>query len=99
MAEPPWAVLGGLVVWLGATLPSGYVSVGSIVAAATLPILVALTPHEGGRTLVWFSVGLGAVVIWAHRKNIRRLARGEEHRFGRRKAGQNSGAPGGDWNE
>jgi glycerol-3-phosphate acyltransferase PlsY len=95
----PWAVLGGLVVWLAATLPSGYVSVGSIVAAATLPVLVALTPHEGGRTLVWFSVGLGAVVIWAHRKNIRRLARGEEHRFGRRNASENGGSPGGDWNE
>jgi hypothetical protein len=33
--------------------------------------------------LVWFSAGLGAVVVWAHRKNIRRLARGEEHRFRR----------------
>lgn len=94
----PWAVLGGLVVWLATTLPSGYVSVGSIAAAATLPVLVALTPHEGGSTLVWFSAGLGAVVIWAHRKNIRRLARGEEHRFGRPKARKTGEPGGGDWN-
>jgi glycerol-3-phosphate acyltransferase PlsY len=88
----PWAVLGGLLVWLAITLPSGYVSLGSIAAAATLPVLVALTPHQGGSTLVWFSAGLGTVVVWAHRKNIRRLARGEEHRF--RRKGQ--GEPGGE---
>ena len=80
----PWAVLGGLLVWLAVTLPSGYVSLGSVAAAAALPILVALTPHQGGQTLVWFSVALGTVVIWAHRKNLHRLARGEEHRFRRR---------------
>ena len=80
----PWAVLGGLLVWLAVTLPSGYVSLGSVAAAAALPILVVLTPHQGGQTLVWFSVALGAVVIWAHRKNLHRLARGEEHRFRRR---------------
>jgi glycerol-3-phosphate acyltransferase PlsY len=85
LALAPWAVLGGLVVWCAVTFPSGYVSLGSVAAAAALPVLVALTPHQGGAGLVWFSVGLGALVIWAHRKNIRRLARGEEHRFGRRK--------------
>ena len=80
----PWAVLGGLLLWLAVTLPSGYVSAGSIAAAAALPLLVALTPHEGGAALVWFSLGLGAVVIWAHRRNVRRLVRGEEHSFRRK---------------
>ena len=89
LALAPWAVLGGLVVWCAVTFPSGYVSVGSIVAAAALPVLVAVTPHQGGTNLVWFSAAMGAFVIWAHRKNIRRLARGEEHRFGRR----NDGSP------
>jgi glycerol-3-phosphate acyltransferase PlsY len=87
LALAPWAVLGGLVVWCVVTFPSGYVSAGSIVAAALLPVLVAVTPHRGGTSLVWFSAAMGAFVIWAHRKNIRRLARGEEHRFGRRKDG------------
>lgn len=80
----PWAVLAGLVVWLSLTFATGYVSVGSIVAAVVLPPLVAVTPHEGGSTLVWLSTGLAAFVIWKHRANIRRLARGEESRFGRR---------------
>lgn len=79
----PWAVLGGLIVWLGLTLPTGYVSLGSIAAAAALPILIAFTPHEGGVTLVWFSSALAAFVIWKHRGNVRRLLRGEENRFRR----------------
>jgi glycerol-3-phosphate acyltransferase PlsY len=79
----PWAVLGGLVVWCALTFGTGYVSIASIGAALALPLLVALTPHEGGDGLVWFSVGLAVVVVWAHRGNIRRLARGEENRFRR----------------
>ena len=80
----PWAVLIGLGVWCALTFGTGYVSVGSIATAVVLPVLVALTPHEGGRGLVWFSLGLAAVVVWAHRGNVRRLMRGEENRFGRR---------------
>jgi glycerol-3-phosphate acyltransferase PlsY len=79
----PWAVLGGFLVWLVLTLPTGYVSLGSIGAAAVLPVLIALTPHQGGATLVWFSSALAAFVIWKHRANIGRLVRGEENRFGR----------------
>lgn len=78
----PWAVLGGLVVWLAFTLPSGYVSIGSIAAAFAMPVLIAFTPHEGGVNLVWFAVALAAFVIWMHRSNIGRLRRGEENRFG-----------------
>lgn len=81
VALAPWAVLGGLVVWTALTFGTGYVSVGSIAAALALPVLVAFTPHQGGTTLLWFSVALAAVVIWAHRGNVRRLARGEENRF------------------
>ncbi len=84
LALAPWAVLGGLLVWCAVTFPTGYVSLGSIVTAAVLPLLVALTPHQGGASLVGFAAALAVVVVWAHRGNIRRLARGEEHRFGRR---------------
>lgn len=79
----PWAVLGGFVVWVALTLPTGYVSLGSIGAAFVLPFLIAFTPHQGGATLVWFSAALAVFVIWKHRSNIRRLVRGEENRFHR----------------
>lgn len=83
LAMAPWAVLGAAVVWAAVVLPSGYVSLGSISAAAALPFLVALTPHPGGAGLVWFAAALAVVVAWAHRSNIRRLLRGEENRFRR----------------
>jgi glycerol-3-phosphate acyltransferase PlsY len=59
-------------------------------------VLVAFTPHQGGRTLVWFTVALAAVVIWAHRKNIGRLVRGEEHRIGRRNVAETAAPRSGD---
>lgn len=58
------------------------VSVGSLAAALALPVLVALTPHQGGSALLAFSLVLSAFVIWSHRANIGRLRRGEENRFG-----------------
>lgn len=82
LALAPWAVLVGLVVFFGVAFGTRYVSLGSIAAALVLPPAVALTPHVGGRTLVWFTVGLSGFVIWAHRSNLRRLMRGEENRFG-----------------
>ena len=89
----PWAVLAGLIVWLSLTFATGYVSVGSIAAAFLLPPLIALTPHEGGATLVWLSAALAAFVIWKHRGNIRRLVRGEENRFARRGSRRGQAGP------
>lgn len=93
----PWAVLGGFILWCGLTFSTGYVSLGSISAAFALPILIASTPHQGGAMLVWFSSALAAFIVWAHRSNIRRLARGEEHRLGKTKtAADASGGEGRD---
>ncbi len=80
----PWAALGAFIVWTLVLLGTRYVSVASMGAALSLPALVALTPHEGGRGLLGFTVALALVVVWAHRANVRRLVRGEEHRIGRR---------------
>ena len=91
LALAPWAVLGGFVVWAVLTLPTGYVSLGSIGAAAALPVFVALTPHEGGPTLLWFTVTLALFIIWAHRSNIRRLLDGTESRFGRKARADETG--------
>jgi glycerol-3-phosphate acyltransferase PlsY len=79
----PWAMLAGFLVWLAVVLTTRIVSLGSILAAITVPVATLLLPSEGGRPLLWFTTALGAFVIWAHRANVRRLLRGEEHRFGR----------------
>ena len=82
LALAPWAVAAGLAIWLVVVLTTRIVSLGSILAALSIPAVVYFTPHEGGNALVGFTVALAVFVIWAHRSNIRRLLRGEENRFG-----------------
>ena len=79
----PWAVLAGFGVWALTVATTRIVSLASMLAALTIPVAVWLLPHPGGRALQYFTVALAAFVIWAHRTNLRRLVRGEEHRFGR----------------
>ncbi len=83
LALAPWTALIGLGVWLATVLSTGYVSLGAILAAVTLPIAVLLTPHDGGLSILTFTVVLAAFIIFAHRGNVQRLIRGEERRFGK----------------
>jgi acyl phosphate:glycerol-3-phosphate acyltransferase len=76
-------MLAALGVFLVAVLISGYVSLGSLLAALTLPAVIAA--RGGVRTPVFaVAVLVAAFVFWTHRANIGRLQRGEEHRFGRK---------------
>lgn len=84
LALAPAAVAFGLAVWLTLVLATGYVSVASIAAAALLPPLAALTGAP--REVVGLALVLACFIILAHRANIGRLLRGEEHRFRRRPA-------------
>ncbi len=81
----PWAFLVTLVVWTITVRLSGYVSLGSILAAAVLPSAVWFL-HPGQRGIVWWLAALSATIIWLHRANIKRLLDGTENRFGRREA-------------
>jgi glycerol-3-phosphate acyltransferase PlsY len=72
-------ILFALVVWFWR-----YVSLGSLTAAAALPLLVYLlwAPHYAPPEIVTFgSLAIAALVIYQHRGNIGRLARGEEPKF------------------
>tara|TARA_B100000809_G_scaffold67419_1_gene64370 strand:- start:4085 stop:4549 length:465 start_codon:yes stop_codon:yes gene_type:complete len=81
LALAPWAVLGCFAVWCALTFPTGYVALGSIGAAVSLPIFVLLTPDRGGEGLMWFSLALAVFVTWAHRSNLKRILAGTESRF------------------
>ena len=85
LALAPVAVLAALAVWGALVLLTGFVSLGSIIASALLPALIALTVGTGAT--FWLSIGVAAFVVYGHRKNVGRLLRGEEHRFGRRARG------------
>jgi acyl phosphate:glycerol-3-phosphate acyltransferase len=60
-----------------------YVSLGSIVAAAVLP-LATLAVAGPRAPLFYVALGVCLFVCWTHRGNIARLRRGEEPKFGRR---------------
>ncbi|MBA3832637.1 MAG: glycerol-3-phosphate 1-O-acyltransferase PlsY [Chthoniobacterales bacterium] len=83
----PIAVLSVFMIWLLLFQISRFVSVASIVAAAALPLFVALYLHLDiitGPALLPFSILIAGVVIWRHRSNMRRLLHGTEERFGAR---------------
>lgn len=81
LALAPLAVLAGLIVWAALAFGTGYVSLASIAAVVVLPIAVAFTVPS--RSVLLLALGLAIFVIWAHRANVKRLLRGEEHRFKR----------------
>lgn len=56
---------------------TGYVSLGSICAAAFLPVFLWLM--QGPQLLVWFAVFVGGFILLKHRANIGRLLRREEN--------------------
>ena len=68
------------------TLISRYLSLGSITAVvvAFLAVLVmVLLDYSSSAYLYYTGIG-GAIIIWQHRDNIRRLFRGTERRLGQR---------------
>lgn len=81
----PLAVGIAALVWIAIVFGTGYVSLGSISAAAVLPIAVLLV-RPGDWQLFSGVAAIAAAVVYLHRANIRRLAAGTENRFGRRGA-------------
>jgi glycerol-3-phosphate acyltransferase PlsY len=76
----PGAAALSMVVFAAMLAVTRYVSISSIVAAASLPILAACF---GASPAVWLSAALCVgVIVWKHRPNLARLARGEERRVG-----------------
>lgn len=82
-----WPVaLGLLVVFFLCAVPSRYVSVGSISAAAALPFLTFFIYYPVSVAFEVPFILVALIVIWAHRSNLRNLRAGSEHRFSVRHA-------------
>lgn len=90
----PWAGLGALAVFMLLVAWKRYVSLGSISAAAALPVLVGAGWWSGatgdadgldyGPALLAGVSALAVLVIVKHRANLARLRAGTESRFGRK---------------
>ena len=88
LALAPIPVLIALGVWCLLTFSTGYVSVGSISAAAVLPIALFVgrfgLQSDISNPLLAFGCVVGGLLVLRHRANIGRLIRGEENRFGKK---------------
>ncbi len=79
------AVAAGIVLWLLVVVFWRYSSLGSIAAAAALPIFVYLLyapGHAPPEIVIFGTVLIAVLVIFKHRSNIQRLIAGEETRLG-----------------
>ncbi len=77
--------------WTVVVLAGRYVSLGSILAAASLAPLMLLY-YPGQRSLFAFGLVAGVFAIYKHRANVERLCKGTENRFGSGDAGKSRGA-------
>jgi glycerol-3-phosphate acyltransferase PlsY len=82
----PIALAVSAAIWAVLVRLTGYVSLGSIAAAAVLPIAIYALEDSPSPALVWIAAAIAAGVIILHRRNIQRLIKGTESRFGRRAA-------------
>jgi len=81
------AALGvAVLVWVALVYLTGYVSVGSMAAAAIFPLAVYLLEPPARPAMLWLDVAVAAAIVWLHRGNIQRLLKGTENRFGRHAA-------------
>jgi glycerol-3-phosphate acyltransferase PlsY len=82
LALAPLQTVLSLLIFVVVLMASGFVSLGSLTAATSLPVLIASS--AGVRTPL-FSVAMLTMVFvfWTHRANIQRLQSGTEYRFGR----------------
>jgi glycerol-3-phosphate acyltransferase PlsY len=83
----PLAAVTVFLIWVIFFEITRYVSVASIVASASLPVVVALFIRWKlieGMGLLYFSILMATLVLWRHRSNFSRLRSGTEQRFTRK---------------
>lgn len=76
------AALVYVIVWIGLILILRISSLAGMTAAASAPVTAAILNEQA---LFPMLLGFALLVIWKHRENIRRLARGEEPRVGKKR--------------
>jgi len=77
----PFAVLPLFLAWLLVLTLTGYVGLSSVCAGLLLPLLAWF--WGSGEAILSFAVFAAAFLVFTHRSNLQRLARGSENRFDR----------------
>jgi glycerol-3-phosphate acyltransferase PlsY len=87
LAVAPWATLAALAVFIIVVWRTRYISLGSIIAAAFLPLWILLMniwiePVRDFAPIMAALCAVSAVIIFKHSENIKRLMAGEENKLG-----------------
>lgn len=75
---------GGLAfvaVWLAVVLPTGFASLGSMLAAVVAGAVLVATGSRYGDSAFVFAFGSALAIVWKHRENLGRLRAGTENRL------------------
>lgn len=70
-----------LIIFVIIYLITNYVSLGAIVSSFCFPFVVKYILNEESIYLIFFSIFISFTIIFAHKSNIVRLIRGEEHKL------------------
>lgn len=82
LALLPVPTLAAIIAFLLALAISRHVAVGSLTAAATLPLAAAMMHFEGKRELLIFVSAIALLIWFKHIPNIRNLLKGERREEG-----------------
>jgi len=75
----PQAVLMVLAVFVLTVVTTRYISLGSVLAAMSAPLLILMLNHP--QPIFLATLFIAMLVVWRHRTNIHRLMHGSEDRF------------------
>jgi len=81
-----WPVLISVIIFVLVVAVTRYVSLGSLMAGIAFPLVVIFYYHENNPGLIILSIFVALFLLWTHRKNIGRLAKGTENKFSFRKS-------------
>ena len=76
-----------IIVFLAVLFAWKYVSLGSVAAAIAFPVSLFVRHNilyneiHSYKTLIFFSIGVAVLLVYSHRKNIRRLLEGTENKI------------------
>jgi glycerol-3-phosphate acyltransferase PlsY len=83
VALAPWATLASLGLMILVVAATRFVSLGSMLGMAALPLLAGLV-FSAPASIVAAAAATAVLIVWKHRENIARLSKGQERRLGSR---------------
>lgn len=85
LAVDPRVIAAATIVFFIVLIVTRYVSLASIISAASIPFFFRFLAHASLWINVW-SIAIALAVIVRHHQNVRRLVEGSERKIGREKS-------------